>query len=170
MAGSERPHDEVDDLLAAWRRERPDLDANPLGVLSRVTRLAKYLDNARRRAFGEVGLETWEFDVLAALRRAGRPYALSPGQLASQTLVTSGTITNRVDRLEERGLVKRERDPQDRRGIRVVLTDAGKGSVDLALEDLLAREQAILAGLKPAQRRELADLLRTLVLSFDQSA
>lgn len=170
MAGGESPHDEVDELLAAWRRERPDLDANPLGVLSRVTRLAKYLDNARRRAFLEVGLETWEFDVLAALRRAGRPYALSPGQLASQTLVTSGTITNRVDRLEERGLVKRERDPEDRRGIRVVLTEAGKRSVDLALEDLLAREQAILAGLKPAQRRELADLLRTLVLSFDQSA
>lgn len=169
MAGRDSDQDEVDELLAAWGRERPDLDAEPLGVLSRVTRLAKYLDNARRRAFLEVGLETWEFDVLAALRRAGRPYALSPGQLASQTLVTSGTITNRVDRLEERGLVMRERDPEDRRGIRVVLTEAGKGAVDLALEDLLGREQAILASLSPLKRRELADLLRSLVLAFDRS-
>ena len=160
--------DEVDELLAAWRRERPDLDTDPLGVLSRVTRLAKYLDAARRRAFAEVGLETWEFDVLAALRRAGSPYALSPGQIGAQTLVTSGTMTNRVDRLEARGLVKRERDPGDRRGIRVVLTESGKRAVDLALEDLLAREREILAGLGIQQRRDLAGLLRTLVLAFDQ--
>jgi DNA-binding MarR family transcriptional regulator len=160
--------DEVDELLAAWRRERPDLDTDPLGVLSRVTRLAKYLDSARRRAFAEVGLETWEFDVLAALRRAGSPYALSPGQIGAQTLVTSGTMTNRVDRLEARGLVKRERDPGDRRGIRVVLTESGKRAVDLALEDLLAREREILAGLGIQQRRDLAGLLRTLVLAFDQ--
>ncbi|NED86915.1 MarR family transcriptional regulator, partial [Streptomyces sp. SID11233] len=84
---------------AAWRRERPDLDVEPLEVLSRVSRLARHLDRARRLAFAELHLETWEFDVLTALRRAGQPYQLSPGQLLTQTLVTSGTMTNRIDRL-----------------------------------------------------------------------
>ena len=92
--------DEVDRLVAAWRRERPDLDVRPFEVLSRVTRLARHLDRARRAAFAEHDLEVGEFDVLAALRRAGDPYVLSPGQLLAQTLVTSGTMTNRIDRLE----------------------------------------------------------------------
>ena len=98
------PADEVDRIVAAWRRERPDLDVGPLQVLSRVSRLARHLDLARGAAFAEHGLEGWEFDVLSALRRAGAPYELSPGQLVAQTLVTSGTMTNRVDRLERRGL------------------------------------------------------------------
>ena len=118
--------DEVDRLVEAWQRERPDLDVAPLGVLSRVTRLARHLDRARRQAFAEHTLETWEFDVLAALRRAGRPYELSPGVLLTQTLVTSGTMTNRIDRLEARGLVDRRPDPDDRRGVLVRLTDDGR--------------------------------------------
>lgn len=159
--------DEVDQLVQAWRRERPDLDVSPLEVLSRVTRLAKHLDIARKNAFTKVGLEPWEFDVLAALRRAGDPYALSPGQLGSQTMVTSGTMTNRVDRLEARGLVKRERDPNDRRGVRVVLTDDGRAIVDQALTDLLDSEQAILEDLSVVEQKELAGMLRTLVGPFD---
>ena len=159
--------DEVDQLVQAWRRERPDLDVSPLEVLSRVTRLAKHLDIARKAAFTEVGLEIWEFDVLAALRRAGDPYALSPGQLASQTMVTSGTMTNRVDRLEARGLVERERDPNDRRGVSVVLTDAGRALVDRALTDLLQRERALLEDLSAPQQRDLAMMLRTIVGPFD---
>ncbi len=159
----EQTEDEVDDLVSSWRRERPDLDIDPLQVLSRVTRLARTLDDARRSAFAEVGLDLWEFDVLAALRRAGQPYAASPGQLGSQTLVTSGTMTNRVDRLEQRGLVRRERSPDDRRGIRVVLTEAGREAVDQALSDLLERERLILSGLDPTQRAELASLLRALM-------
>jgi DNA-binding MarR family transcriptional regulator len=159
--------DEVDQLVAAWRRERPDLDVSPLEILSRVTRLAKHLDIARKAAFSEVGLETWEFDVLAALRRAGAPYALSPGQLGSQTLVTSGTITNRVDRLEQRGLVRRERDPHDRRGVKVVLTDDGRHLVDQALTDLLDRERQLLEDLKAKDQRALAGMLRTVVSPFD---
>ena len=99
--------DEVDDLVAAWRAERPDLDVEPLQVLSRVTRLARHLDRARRAAFAGHGLEPWEFDVLSALRRQGPPYQLSPGALLRTTLVTSGTMTNRIDRLEEAGLVSR---------------------------------------------------------------
>src|SRR5689334_20098722 len=115
--------DEVDRIVEAWRHERPDLDVAPLEVLSRVSRLARHLDRARSAAFTEHALESWEFDVLSALRRAGDPYELSPGQLVTQTLVTSGTMTNRVDRLTARGLVQRLPDPRDRRGVLVRLTD-----------------------------------------------
>ena len=99
MSAEHRPADDVDEIVAAWRRERPDLDVSPLEVLSRVSRLARRLDLARGSAFSEHLLDGWAFDVLSALRRAGEPYELSPGQLVQQTLVTSGTMTNRVDRL-----------------------------------------------------------------------
>src|SRR3954469_3024026 len=104
MSADRRPVDDVDEIVAAWRRERPDLDVSPLEVLSRVSRLARPLDLARGSAFSEHLLDGWAFDVLSALRRAGEPYELSPGQLVQQTLVTSGTMTNRVDRLGGRGL------------------------------------------------------------------
>lgn len=159
--------DDVDGIVSAWRRERPDLDVAPLQVLSRVTRLAHHLDQARRQAFSAHGLDTWEFDVLAALRRAGAPYALSPGRLGAQTLVTSGTMTNRIDRLEARGLVRREPDPDDRRGVRVELTDAGRTQVDAALQDLVAREHEVLSGLDADDQEELAELLRSLLGAFD---
>jgi DNA-binding MarR family transcriptional regulator len=162
-----RDGDEVDRLVVAWRHERPDLDVSPLEVLSRVTRLARHLDRARRTAFAKHGLEVWEFDVLAALRRARDPYQLSPGQLLTQTLVTSGTMTNRIDRLEGRGLVKRLPDPHDRRGVLVRLTPAGRTSVDEAFADLLDRERELLGALPAADRSMLADLLRRLVTPFD---
>jgi DNA-binding MarR family transcriptional regulator len=158
--------DEVDRITAAWQRERPDLDVSPLQVLSRVTRLARHLDLARRQAFATHSLETWEFDVLAALRRAGPPYSLSPGQLGTETLVTSGTMTNRIDRLESRDLVRREPDPHDRRGVRVVLTDRGRSTVDDALFDLVAREHEVLQALPVESQEELASLLRALVREF----
>jgi len=158
--------DEVDRITAAWHRERPDLDVSPLEVLSRVTRLARHLDLARRQAFAAHELETWEFDVLAALRRAGSPYSLSPGQLGTETLVTSGTMTNRIDRLEGRSLVRREPDPSDRRGVRVVLTELGRSTVDDALFDLVAREHEVLSRLPADSRAELASLLRLLVREF----
>jgi DNA-binding MarR family transcriptional regulator len=159
--------DEVDRIVAAWRRERPDLDVGPLGVLSRVTRLARHLDRARRAAFAQHGLETWEFDVLSALRRAGHPYQLSPGALVTQTLVTSGTMTNRIDRLAARGLVERHRDPADRRGVLVRLTAEGLERVDASLADLLARERQLLGGLSAAEGEVLSGLLRRLVAPFD---
>jgi DNA-binding MarR family transcriptional regulator len=159
--------DEVDRLVAAWRRERPDLDTRPLEVLSRVTRLARHLDRARRSAFAEHDLEAWEFDVLSALRRSGEPYQLSPGALLNQTLVTSGTMTNRIDRLAARDLVRREPDPTDRRGVLVVLSPRGRAVVDDTLTDQLAHEQKLLAGLTDRQRDALADLLRDLVSPFD---
>ncbi|MGH8968395.1 MAG: MarR family winged helix-turn-helix transcriptional regulator [Actinomycetes bacterium] len=159
--------DEVDRLVAAWARERPDLDVRPLEVLSRVTRLARHLDRARRTAFAAHDLEVWEFDVLAALRRAGRPYVLSPGRLLAQTMVTSGTMTNRVDRLESRGLVQRLPDPADRRGVHVRLTPRGKERVDAALAGLLDAEQEILATLSAPRQDQLSTLLRTLVAPFE---
>jgi DNA-binding MarR family transcriptional regulator len=166
-AGQPPARDEVDRIVDAWRRERPDLDVGPLEVLSRVTRLARHLDRDRAAAFAQHGLELWEFDVLAALRRSGPPYQLSPTQLTGQTLVTSGTMTNRVDRLVERDLVKRLPDPADGRGVIVRLTNAGRTLVDLALSDLLERERTLLAGLPMTRQRELAHLLRQLALRFD---
>jgi DNA-binding MarR family transcriptional regulator len=165
--GTERPIDEVDVLVDAWHRERPDLDVGPLEVLSRVSRLARHLDLARREAFETHDLEPWEFDVLAALRREGAPYTLSPGRLLQVTLVTSGTMTNRIDRLEAKGLVARVPDPNDGRGVQVVLTTDGRTRVDDALTDLLAHEREILSALPPGDRDELADLLRRLTLPFD---
>ncbi|MHB1615474.1 MAG: MarR family winged helix-turn-helix transcriptional regulator [Actinomycetes bacterium] len=159
--------DEVDRIVDAWRTQRPDLDARPMLVLSRVTRLARHLDRARRAAFADHALEAWEFDVLAALRRAGPPYTLSPGALLTQTLVTSGTMTNRIDRLEARALVDRARDPADRRGVRVRLTAEGRARVDAAMADLLDREARLLAGLNDDDRATLAVLLRRLTAPFE---
>ncbi|GGV89864.1 MarR family transcriptional regulator [Streptomyces gelaticus] len=161
--------DEVDRLVAAWRRERPDLDVEPLEVLSRVSRLARHLDRARRIAFSEHNLEPWEFDVLTSLRRAGAPYQLSPGQLLTQTLVTSGTMTNRIDRLTKKNLVERLPDPSDRRGVLVRLTAEGRDKADQSLAGLLAQERAILRELSTQQRGELAGLLRQLTAPFDNT-
>jgi DNA-binding MarR family transcriptional regulator len=160
-------HDEVDDLVRRWQAERPDLDVQPLQVLSRVSRLARHLDRARTAAFARHGLAAWEFDVLSALRRQGLPYQLSPGALLRATLVTSGTMTNRIDRLTSAGLVGRHPDPQDKRGVLVTLTDRGMAVVDDALADLLRGERELLAGLGTARQEELAGLLRVLLAPFD---
>ncbi len=158
--------DEVDELTEAWARERPDLDLAPVAVFSRITRLARHLDLARRTAFTRHQIESWEFDVLAALRRTGPPYELSPGRLLRETLVTSGTMTNRIDRLAARGYVERFPDPADRRGVIVRLTDEGRAAVDAAFEELLAAETGLLTDLSPRDRDRLAALLRTLLAPF----
>ena len=158
--------DEVDELVAAWARERSELDLAPVAVFSRISRLARHLDLARREAFSRHDIESWEFDVLAALRRAGAPYELSPGRLLRETLVTSGTMTNRVDRLAQRSFVERYPDPDDRRGVIVRLTREGGATVDAAFDALLAAEAELLADLPPGRQAELADLLRTLLSPF----
>jgi DNA-binding MarR family transcriptional regulator len=160
-------HDEVDRIVGAWERERPDLDFAPLQVLSRVGRLARHLDRARRTAFTASELESWEFDVLSALRRAGTPYQLSPKALLQQTLVSSGTMTNRIDRLVERRLVERRTDPHDGRGILVIMTPAGQKRVDTAISLLLAAEAELLDKLSSGDREKLSALLRKLSLDFD---
>lgn len=159
--------DEVDRIVHAWLRERPDLDFAPLQVLSRVGRLSKHLDRARRTAFSRSELESWEFDVLSALRRAGTPYELSPKSLLLQTLVSSGTMTNRIDRLVERSLVTRRTDPHDGRGILVGMTTAGLARVDAAITRLVDAEATLLHGLSAGDQERLAGLLRKLSLDFD---
>jgi DNA-binding MarR family transcriptional regulator len=162
MFGMDR--DEVDEIVEAWQRERSDLDLAPVEVFSRIERLSRLLDLARRAAFAEHLVEPWEFDVLAALRRAGEPYQLSPGQLLTQTMVTSGTMTNRVDRLAARGFVERTPSPSDRRGVLVRLTADGRTAVDGAFEALLDRERELLAELSDDDRETLAGLLRQLMV------
>ncbi|MDN5893447.1 MAG: MarR family transcriptional regulator [Nocardioides sp.] len=160
-------HDEVDELVDAWTRERSDLDLTPIEVFSRISRLARHLDLARRTAFADHHIELWEFDVLAALRRAGGSYELSPGRLIRETLVTSGTMTNRIDRLTARGLVERLPDPNDRRGVLVKLTPEGREAVDGAFSALVDAERDLLADLPASDRTQLAALLRTLMIPFN---
>lgn len=162
-----RGHDDVDGIVAAWRRERPDLDVAPLEVLSRVSRLARHLDIARRDAFAGRGVEAWEFDVLSALRRSGEPYQLTPGELLRQTLVTSGTMTNRLDRLAERGLITRQASPTDRRAVIVTLTPQGRELVDDALDALLEVETSLLAALPADDQAALAAYLKRLLVDFE---
>src|SRR2546429_2020469 len=159
--------DEVDRRVAAWSREPPDLDLEPLQVLSRVSRLGRHLDRARRSAFARHGLEPWAFDVLAALRREGSPHQLTAGALLTATLVTSGTMTNRIDRLEAAGLVRRLGDPADGRVVQVRLTPDGLARVDAAMSELLGHERELLGGLGTDDRRALAGLLRQALTTFD---
>lgn len=167
MSQRQPVHDDVDEIVAAWRRERPDLDPEPLHVFSRLSRLARRLDLDRATAFGDHGIDGWEFDVLSALRRAGDPYELSPGRLVQETLVTSGTMTNRIDRLAAKGWVERAPSPTDRRGVIVRLTDAGRSAVDGAMADLLDRERDQLSELGAAEITELTALLRRLLAPFE---
>ena len=136
-------------------------------VLSRISRLARRLDRLRASAFSAHDLEYWEFDVLAALRRAGAPYQLSPKALLQQTLVSSGTMTNRIDRLVERRLVERHTDPHDGRGVLVMMTARGRRAVDDAISELLADEARLLQTLSAADQERLSALLRKLSLDYD---
>jgi DNA-binding MarR family transcriptional regulator len=155
--------DEVDEIVRAWQAERPDLELAPIEVLSRVSRIARLLDDRREQAFAEHGLAAHEFDVLAALRRSGAPYEQTPGQLIEATHVTSGTMTNRLDRLAERRLVQRRAHLADGRQVIIRLTPTGRRRVDAAFEALLASERELLAGLSAAQRTGLATGLRRLL-------
>ena len=159
--------DEVDRIVGAWNTQRPDLDFSPLEVLSRMDRLSRHLDRARRDVFRRSDLEPWEWDVLSALRRAGAPFQLSPKQLLQQTLVSSGTMTNRIDRLVARRLVHREADPGDGRSVLVTLTEDGRTRVDAAITRLVDVEADLLQALSRGDRDRLAGLLRKLSLSFD---
>lgn len=160
---------EVDRIVAAWERERPDVDVSPLHVLSRVSRLGELLADRRKTIFAAHVLRPYEFDVLAALRRAGEPYELTPGQLLTETHVTSGTMTNRLDVLAERQMVSRRPDPQDRRVTRVQLTEAGRTRVDSALTELLAVEAQLLSQLSAADQHTLAVGLQHMLDSAGHS-
>lgn len=155
----------MDLILRDWAAARPDLDIAPLAVFSRMTRITKRLDRARALAFERTGLVVWEFDVLAVLRRSGAPYRQSPKVLVQQTMVSSGTMTNRIDRMVARGLVRRLTDPNDGRGVLVEMTEQGQTLVDAAMTRLADAEEQLLGGLARAERERLATLLRKLALS-----
>lgn len=162
-------NDEVDRICAAWARERPELDTEPLQVFSRVTRLARHLEIARRRAFAGHGLDAWEFDVLSALYRTGPPYELTAGSLLSETMVSSGTMTNRIDRLALKELVERATDTADRRVVKVRLTTRGRDCVDGALADLLTLERELLGPVHDNDATALAARLRTILTPLDSA-
>jgi DNA-binding MarR family transcriptional regulator len=161
--------DAVDLILAQWARERPDLDCSPMGIIGRISQLQRVVHLAQRATFARHGLDTPSFDVLAALRRAGPPYQLTPTALMRTALVTSGAITQRLDRLEERGLITRERSDSDGRAVVVTLTAAGRAALDAALPDHLATERALLAGLSAGEREQLSGLLRRFLVALGRT-
>jgi DNA-binding MarR family transcriptional regulator len=163
--------DPVDAILAQWQCQRPDLDVSPMGVIGRIGRLAKHLERAIQETFAEFGLNLGEFDVLAALRRSGAPYRLSPTALFQTLMVSSGTMTHRIDQLERAELVRRVPDPTDRRGSLIELTDQGFERIEQAVTAHVANEHRLLSVLKQSEREALTLLLRQLLLAFeDESA
>ena len=159
----------MDRIVAQWRRERPDLNTEPLGLFGRLFRAAQLTDTALGEMLVEHGLQTGWFDLLAALRRAGAPYELNPTQLMRATMLSSGGMTKRLDRMVEAGLVERRPDPGDRRGTLVGLTRRGKTVIDSAIDAHLANEERMLRSLSSAERRNLDELLRKLVGDLEQS-
>lgn len=161
--------DEVDLIVRAWSAQLPALDVEPMHVFSRLHRLAGHIQDMRRDAFSEHGLAVWQFDVLAALRRAGEPFELTPGRLVTETRVSSGTMTNRIDRLAERGLVARRGSEGDRRIVLVRLTPEGRTAVDNAVVDLVTRERVLLATLADGGASDLAGLLRRVLSEYTEN-
>jgi len=158
--------DGVDAILQQWRRERPDLDTSPIGVIGRISRLAREIEQRLEPVYAASGLEPGWYDVLATLRRAGPPYRLRPTDFAASLMLTSSGTTKRLDRLEAAGHITREPDPGDRRGVLITLTPQGRRLVDKAAVAHMANEKRILSGLTPADQRQLADLLRKLRLTL----
>jgi DNA-binding MarR family transcriptional regulator len=161
--------DTVDRITAQWASVRPDIDSTPIHVIGRVSRLSRLLDRRLAENFARHGLEDWMYDMLATLRRHGEPYALTAGQLVRQSMVTTGAITNRIDRLEQRGLVERT-GTTDRRKVVVHLTPAGLELVDRVAVGHMATEAAILEVLSERQRHDLARLLRTTLIALGDTA
>ena len=158
--------DGVDLILEQWRRERPDLDPSPIGVVGRISRLARELERRLEPVYREQGLEPGWYDVLATLRRDGPPYRLRASDFTGALMLTSSGTTKRLDRLEQAGLIARAPDPADRRGTLINLTAAGRSLIDKLTEAHLANERDLLASLSRADRRRLADLLRKLQLGL----
>lgn len=160
--------DAVDWILEQWQRERPDLDASPMAVMGRIARLAKHFERSIQATVSEFGLNPGEFDVLATLRRSGKPYQLSPTDLFNAMMVSSGTMTHRIDRLEQADLVKRIPDPGDRRGTLIQLTHKGFNVIEKATEAHVANGHRLLNTLKKKEREVLAELLHQLLMSFEE--
>jgi DNA-binding MarR family transcriptional regulator len=160
--------DPVDQILAQWQRERPDLDVSPMGVIGQMGRLAKHLERAIQETLADFGLTLGDFDVLATLRRSGKPYQLSPTELFNMLMVSSGTMTHRIDRLEASALVRRIPALSDRRGTLIELTDQGFSVIEQAVEAHVINEHRVLSVLEEPEREALAQLLRKLLVSFKE--
>jgi DNA-binding MarR family transcriptional regulator len=156
--------DAVDRIAGQWHAVRPDLDVTPMTVIGRVSRLSRLVDRRLAANFARFGIESWMYDVLATLRRSGEPYELTAGDLVRQSMVTTGAITNRIDRLVARGLVSRATDPDNRRQVLIGLTAAGRALVDELVVGHLAAEQRLLSGLSERDQQQLARLLRKFLL------
>jgi DNA-binding MarR family transcriptional regulator len=164
----EMRQDFIDMILDRWARERPDLDVSPMGVIGRISRACRVLEEEMSNIFSAYGLNRGEFDVLAALRRAGRPYRLKPTELSSDLMVTSGGMTNRLDRMEKSGLIVRQPDPTDRRGVLVCLSEHGRRLVDEILGAYVENQHRLLGSLDQADRDALANILRKLLLPLER--
>ena len=162
--------DAIDAVVDQWRRELPDVDVWPMSILGRIVRLSRVLEREYRKFFAEYGLEPFEFDVLTTLRRSGEPYELSANALLKASLVTSGAITNRIDRMEVKGLVERVRDLDDRRSVRVRLTQHGREVLDGIFSLHIANAERMLQPLDPEQCEQLASALRILLESFGDTS
>ncbi|WP_067696447.1 MarR family winged helix-turn-helix transcriptional regulator [Nocardia jejuensis] len=162
--------DAIDLITTAWQEARPDVDVSPMAVIGRITRLSRIFDREFTDFFRGHGLEFWEFDVLATLRRSGGDTGLTAGALNKAAMITSGAITNRIDRLAAKNLVERVPDPNDRRAIRVRLTPTGRTLVDDLLPLHVANEQRMLDDLPASDRAQLANLLRALGESLGDTA
>ncbi|CAN5402102.1 MarR family transcriptional regulator [soil metagenome] len=161
--------DHVDSVLEQWAAQRPDLDVSPMAVIGRLSRVSLLIGVELRRTFSAHGLDPASFDVLATLRRAEPPHRLTPVELMRSSMVTSGAVTQRLDRLQARGLVTRTPSESDGRGVHVALTDDGRALIDQALPDHVDTENRLLAGLTRTQRDALADTLRNLLESLGDS-
>lgn len=162
--------DHVDRIKAQWRKERPDLDVAPMVTIGRVKRLADHLGKEMGHTFARHGLSSSGFDVLATLLRSGTPHALSPGGLMQATMVTSGTMTNRIDQLQKAGLVRRIRNPDDGRGFLIGLTDHGKALIETAVSNHVATQHTLISGLDEVERAQLDKLLKKFLKSLDDPA
>ncbi|PRD14420.1 MarR family winged helix-turn-helix transcriptional regulator [Pantoea coffeiphila] len=162
-----REHDAVDAILQQWQRERPDLDASPMGPIGRINRCAALLQQKLETAFARFDLSMWEFDMLAALRRSGEP-SLSPTELFSTLMVTSGTMTHRLKRLETRGFIERVPNAQDARSMLVKLTESGRELIDRAVEEHIENERQILSGLSAETLSELDNSLSAFLRTLEQ--
>lgn len=153
-------------IIEEWRRERPDIDMGPTAVIGRLSRASRLVEKLLRRVFVKYGLESWEFDVLATLRRSGAPYRMTMRDLLRSAMVTSGAMTNRMDQLEERGLVVRRRTSDDRRSVLAELTPTGLDLIDRVLPDHAANQEQILSALSAGEREQLVMTLYRLLASL----
>ncbi len=162
-------NDIIDQLIDQWKRERPDLDARPMAVVGRILRLGALLDRRVNEALKPFGLAVWGFDILATLRRHGEPYAMTPTELMAAVMLSSGAMTNRIDRLETLGLVERKPSRNDRRSLRVQLTRKGRKVIEKAIEVRFAEAEDALDGVSRRDRKQLGNLLRNVLLKVDCS-